>query len=150
GADDVLTMRNDGVLALTSGGATVWSTRLPNGCPRTAGKTFVVHIGAQTGRLCSSGQQLRVTYVTTGASARGDATLTGTWHIRARVRNTTLYPADGGAYRVRYWLPYDGAYGVHDAPWQTFRYGSPAYRTRGSHGCVHVPEPMMAWLFAWA
>jgi L,D-transpeptidase-like protein len=150
GTRDVLTMRNDGVLALTSGGAIAWSSAIGNGCGGAHGKTLRVDISRQLARMCNGGQQIRATWVTTGASARGDGTPTGRWHVQARIRNTTLHPADGGAYRVRYWVPYDGAYGVHDSPWQHFAYGSSAYRTRGSHGCVHLPGAMMAWFYSWA
>src|SRR3954469_22441991 len=113
GAHDVLTMRNDGVLALTSGGLTVWTTKLRNGCPTRSGKAFVVDISTQSARMCRSGQQLRVTWVTNGARVVrvpwappgpppcGAATPIGTWHVYARVRNTTLYPAAGGAYPVK-------------------------------------------------
>jgi hypothetical protein len=147
---DVLTMRDDGVLALSAGGALVWGSTVMNECPSTGGKTFVVDISEQRGRMCNWGQQIRATWVTTGASAYGDGTPTGTWHVQARIRDTTLYPASGGAYPVHYWMPYNGAYGVHDSPWQHFAYGSSLYKTHGSHGCVHVPETMMAWLFGWA
>jgi hypothetical protein len=150
GANDRLRMRDNGELALYAGRLFVWSNRAPNGCPRLTGKTFVVDLSAQRARLCKHGEQLRTTLVTTGATALGYGTPTGTWHTYARVRNTTLYPAAGGGYPVKYWLPYDGPYGVHDSPWQNFAYGSNLYKTRGSHGCIHVPGPMMAWLFAWA
>lgn len=150
GSSDVLTMGNSGVLALTSGGALAWSTRLPNACPVSSGKTIVVDISEQSGRACRAGQQLRATWVTTGMSAYGYGTPTGTWHVYAHTRDTTLYPAAGGAYPVKYWMPYSGPYGFHDSSWQTFPYGSSRYRTEGSHGCVHTPLSMMAWLFAWA
>jgi L,D-transpeptidase catalytic domain len=150
GAHDILALHNNGVLDIRSGGAVVWSTVLRNGCPAAPGKAFVVDISSQAARMCRSGQQLRATRVTTGASALGDGTPTGTWHVQARVRDTTLYPAAGGAYPVKYWMPYDGAYGIHDSPWQTFAYGSSLYRTKGSHGCVHMPGAMMAWLYSWA
>ena len=29
-------------------------------------------------------------------------------------------------------------------------YGSPKYRTKGSHGCVHMPLPAMRFLYTWA
>jgi hypothetical protein len=58
--------------------------------------------------------------------------------------NTVLRPAAGGAYPVRYWVPYDGAYGIHDSSWQRFPYSCPLYRTQGSHGCVHLPGATMA------
>jgi hypothetical protein len=149
GSHDVLSVRNDGELALTAPGGAVWTSRLRNTCPRTHGPTFVVDLSAQAARACAGGRQLRVTRVTTGATALGEGTPRGSWHVQAKVRNTTLYPAGGGAYPVQYWVPYDGAYGLHDAPWQHFRYGSPKYHRHGSHGCVHVPGRMMAWVFHW-
>jgi hypothetical protein len=150
GASDVLTMGDDGVLVLHAARLQVWSARAPNRCPATSGKAFVVDLSAQRARLCRRGQQLRTSLVTTGASDLGYGTPTGTWRFYARVRNTTLYPAAGGAYPVKFWMPYDGPYGAHDSPWQRFPYGSSAYKTRGSHGCIHVPGRMMAWLFDWA
>jgi lipoprotein-anchoring transpeptidase ErfK/SrfK len=47
-------------------------------------------------------------------------------------------------------MPFYGAYGFHDASWQTFPYGSPLYTTQGSHGCVHVPVAVLGTLFNWA
>jgi hypothetical protein len=145
-----LWVRDDGALVLSAGALTVWTSRVGSRCPVTRGKAVIVDISDQRARLCKSGQQIRTTPVTTGASALGYGTPTGTWHIYARVRDTTLYPAAGGAYPVRFWMPYSGPYGFHDSQWQHFPYGSPRYKTRGSHGCVHVPGRMMAWLFAWA
>jgi hypothetical protein len=149
GNHDVLRVLNSGVLALTARGGDVWTSQWRDGCHRGGGRLFVVDISRQLARACSHGQQQRVTPVTTGAVDLGEGTPLGTWHVQAKVRNTTLYPAAGGAYPVKFWVPYDGAYGIHDSPWQTFPYGSPRYKRDGSHGCVHVPGPMMSWLFSW-
>ena len=46
-------------------------------------------------------------------------------------------------------MPYSGPYGLHDAPWQHFAFGSGLYRTRGSHGCVHVPAATVGYLYGW-
>ncbi|SHG08364.1 L,D-transpeptidase catalytic domain [Jatrophihabitans endophyticus] len=119
-------------------------------CPKLSGKTIDIDISRQLARMCASGRLVRTTRVTTGASAHGYATPRGTWRISAKQRDTTLHPAAGGAYPVKYWMPYDGAYGLHDSSWQTFAYGSQKYRTRGSHGCTHVPAKTMAWLYRWA
>lgn len=146
----VLRMRDSGVLALTSGNALVWSSSFGNGCGRSRGRTFVADLSRQQAWLCAGRQLQRATYITSGASARGNGTPRGAWRVQARVRRTTLRPASGGAYRVRYWMPYHGAYGIHDSSWQKFPYGSSKYKTRGSHGCIHVPMPMMGWLFNWA
>jgi hypothetical protein len=144
-----LAMQNDGVLALTVRRALVWSTRLTNVCPKSSGKLVVVRIEGQSARACDAGRQIRAFRVTTGATDHGDVTPRGTWHVQSKIRDTTLYPAAGGAYPVHFWVPYDGAYGIHDAPWQKFPFGSPKYRTQGSHGCTHVPEATMKWLFGW-
>lgn len=146
---DTFVLGDDGVLTLTARGLLVWSSRIGNGCPWSRGALFTVDISAQFARACYRGRQLRATPVTTGAPARGDGTPTGTWRVQARIRDTVLRPASGGAYPVHYWVPYDGAYGLHDSPWQRFPYGSGQYRWHGSHGCTHVPAAMMAWLFGW-
>jgi hypothetical protein len=146
-----LTLSNGGTLTLSVPSGTVWSSTLGNGCTTSHGKHWVVvDISQQRARLCSYHQQVLVTSVTTGASSLGDGTPTGTWRVYAKVRNTVLYPAAGGAYPVHYWMPYHGAYGMHDSPWQKFAYGSALYRTRGSHGCVHFPGKAMTRLYAWA
>jgi lipoprotein-anchoring transpeptidase ErfK/SrfK len=38
---------------------------------------------------------------------------------------------------------------MHDSSWQHFPYGSPRYRTRGSHGCVHFPIAAITWMYRW-
>lgn len=149
GSSDVLTLSGNGVLGLTASGLTVWTSRFTNRCPARSGRTFDVDLGDQVARMCNSGHQIRVTAITSGATAYGNGTPRGTWHVYSKQRNTTLYPAAGGAYPVKFWVPYDGAYGIHDSSWQHFPYGSSLYRTRGSHGCTHVPAKAMAWFFNW-
>jgi lipoprotein-anchoring transpeptidase ErfK/SrfK len=51
---------------------------------------------------------------------------------------------------VLYWVPFNGDFGLHDAPWQTMPFGSKDYPEHGSHGCVHVPAATMAWLYRWS
>jgi hypothetical protein len=148
---DRLTLTDSGVLTLTGDGGTVWSSALGNGCVTSTPKhRVIVSITQQHARLCEYGSQILVTSVTTGASSIGDATPTGTWQVYEKLSPTTLYPAGGGAYHVKYWMPYSGAYGMHDSPWQKFAYGSSKYKTEGSHGCVHFPAAAMARLYSWA
>ena len=145
-----LAVRDSGALVLRSPGGTVWSNRIHNRCSRgVPGKRVVIDISAQFARLCHGDRQVLATPITSGASAYGDGTPTGSWRVQSKQRERYLYPASGGAYYVHYWIPYDGAYGMHDSSWQHFRYGSPLYRTRGSHGCVHFPLAAIRWMFAW-
>jgi lipoprotein-anchoring transpeptidase ErfK/SrfK len=146
-----LTLRNDGVLALRSTGGQVWTSDPGNLCRSgSSARRVDIDLTHQSAKLCAGDQQVLTTPITSGATAYGDGTPTGTWHVQAKQRDTTLYPAAGGAYPVHYWMPYDGAYGMHDSPWQNFPYGSSKYRTQGSHGCVHFPRAAIAWMFAWA
>jgi hypothetical protein len=147
-----LALLNNGVLVLRSAAGRVWSSTRGNMCRSdgASGRRIEIDLSDQFARICSDDRQLLTTPITSGASSVGDGTPTGTWHLQAKVRDTTLYPAAGGAYPVHYWMPYDGAYGMHDSPWQTFPYGSGKYRTQGSHGCVHFPRAAIAWMFGWA
>ena len=98
---------------------------------------------------CRHGRLRLSTPVTTGAYRRGWVTPTGTWHIYGKERNVNLV-GPGWDDHVRYWMPYHGPFGLHDAPWQKFPEGSPKYKTKGSHGCIHLPGVEMKALYGWA
>jgi len=131
---------------------------VPSPCVGTpAGvKHIYVSISEQSLWACTGPVLFTTSAVTTGASALTnvhDSTPVGTWHIYSKVQNTVLVGHDAnGSWRdpVAYWMPFYGAYGFHDASWQTFPFGSPLYTTQGSHGCVHVPVAVLGTLFAWA
>jgi lipoprotein-anchoring transpeptidase ErfK/SrfK len=145
-----LVLGNHGVLALRSPGGVVWSDQVGNACRGGApGKRVVVDLSFQFARLCNGGTQVLTTAITSGATDLGNGTPTGTWRVQGMQRDTYLYPAAGGVYYVHFWIPYDGAYGMHDSPWQHFAYGSSRYRTQGSHGCVHFPYAAIAWMYRW-
>jgi hypothetical protein len=146
-----LQLTDAGLLAVVGPNGVAWTNRIGNGCVGNAAPhLFLVSLHDQLARFCATSHQILTSPVTTGATALGDATPTGSWQVYAKVRDTVLYPASGGAYPVKYWMPFWGAYGTHDSPWQTFPYGSSLYQTRGSHGCIHLPGNAMAWYFAWA
>jgi lipoprotein-anchoring transpeptidase ErfK/SrfK len=112
-------------------------------------KLVVVSIGEQRAWMCDHARQVYSTLVTTGAADAGDGTPIGSWQVQARQTDRYL---TGPGYRdfVHYWVPFDGDFGFHDASWQTMPFGAPGYRANGSHGCVHLPMPAMAWLYRWA
>lgn len=46
----------------------------------------------------------------------------------------------------------DGGYFIHDAPWEdpnAYGPGSEDNFDSASHGCVHVPSPVMQWAYSW-
>lgn len=57
-----------------------------------------------------------------------------------RLKNKTMYVTlVGDDYRtpVKYWMPFNGGIGMHDATWQSY-FGGNKYLTRGSHGCINI------------
>jgi hypothetical protein len=119
-------------------------------------KHIYVSIGQQHLWACTGDVLLTDSAVTTGASAITNvhySTPIATSHITGKSRNTVLAGRDvNGPWRdpVKFWMPFSGGVGFHDASWQTFPYGSDLYKTQGSHGCVHVPAAVIATLFDWA
>jgi hypothetical protein len=112
-------------------------------------KLAVVSVSRQYAWMCEKHRQVFATPVTTGATVHNYDTPLGSWRVQARERDRDLV---GPGYRdhVRYWVPFNGDFGFHDAAWQTMAFGSPDYATGGSHGCVHLPMPAMAWFYGWS
>jgi lipoprotein-anchoring transpeptidase ErfK/SrfK len=110
---------------------------------------ILVSISKQHLWACAQQKQVSTSAVTTGKPDGSSNTPTGSWRVVAKERDRYL---TGPGYRdyVNYWMPFSGDFGLHDASWQTMPFGSPQYRTQGSHGCVHVPTSVMAWLYRWA
>lgn len=109
----------------------------------------LVSISRQHMWVCDGHRQIDSSPVTTGRSVDNDQTPLGSWRVQAKQRDRYLV---GPGYRdyVHFWMPFNGDFGLHDAPWQTMAYGSKDYTVNGSHGCVHVPHDTMARLYAWA
>lgn len=115
-----------------------------------APQLVLVSITDQRAWLCARARTVYSTAVTTGMRGRATATPTGHFRIQGRDRDTVLRPDGGGAYPVKYWIPFQApAYGFHDAGWQKVPFGSAGYRTGGSHGCVHMPLKAVAFLYRW-
>ena len=57
-------------------------------------------------------------------------------------RNAVLGTLDTMGYEtpVKYWMPFNGNVGIHDADGWRSKYGGEIYRTNGSHGCINTPE----------
>ncbi len=115
----------------------------------TYAKLLLVSISQQHMWACQGAQQVNSTAVTTGSMVNNDQTPLGSWRVQGKQTNRYLV---GPGYRdyVQYWVPFNGDFGLHDASWQTMPFGSPDWKTLGSHGCVHVPTPTMAWVYQWA
>ena len=123
----------------------------PNPCATNSAAQLVkVSVRQQHLWMCAGHRLVRDTAVTTGIPGEDTHTPTGSFTVQARTRNTTLTLISGQTYAVKYWIPFEGPlFGFHDSSWQDIPYGSPQYRTQGSHGCVHMPLSAIAFLYRW-
>lgn len=90
--------------------------------------------------------------VVTGNPRRRNATPPGVFSLTYKRRNAVLRGRrrKDGSYEyespVKYWMPFNGGIGFHDASWQS-SFGGTRYLTRGSHGCVNMPRAKAAELY---
>lgn len=115
----------------------------------TRAQWFVVSITAQHAWACAATKLELSTPVTTGVPVPDRETRVGSWVVQFKQTDRDLV-GPGYSEHVDYWMPYDGDFGLHDATWQTFAFGTGGWRTDGSHGCVHLPLDAMAWVYSWA
>ncbi len=80
-----------------------------------------------------------------GKVAAGNFTPDGTYAITYKERDATLV---GETYSspVKYWMPFNGNIGLHDASWRS-SFGGDIYVTGGSHGCVNLPKSKAAEIY---
>jgi lipoprotein-anchoring transpeptidase ErfK/SrfK len=130
------------------------ATPTPESTPCTSNRRdrlVFVSIRRQQMWMCAKHRVAYSTPITSGMVGQYTGTPTGTYRVQGLNRNTTLTLNTGATYPVKYWIPFDAPlFGFHDSAWQRFPYGSPRYRTQGSHGCVHMPLAAIRFLYGWA
>ena len=124
----------------------------PNPCAHNGdGQLVRVSLRHQRMWLCRHHHLAYSSAITSGMVGQYTSTPTGDYAIQGLNRNTVLTLNTGQQYDVKYWIPFDAPlFGFHDSSWQQFPYGSPKYRTEGSHGCVHLPLKAIRYLYDWA
>ena len=89
--------------------------------------------------IYKNGKQVFSTSCVSGNVSKGTGTHTGVGVVQYKQRNKVLGgPGYDYASPVRYWMPFNGGEGFHDADWRN-SFGGSIYRTGGSHGCVNLP-----------
>ena len=110
------------------------------------GTTYIeIDITAQHMWVYIDGELLIDTDVVTGNMRRGYDTPEMVASIKYKARNAVLR-GQGYASPVKYWMPFYGNYGIHDASWRS-SFGGDIYLTNGSHGCVNTPRDAMQVIF---
>ncbi len=64
------------------------------------------------------------------------ATPQGTYMLKNKLMDVPLV-GDTYVTPVKYWMPFNGGIGLHDAVWQR-KFGGDYYKSQGSHGCVNL------------
>lgn len=100
------------------------------------------------------GDLILSTPVTTGRTTH--QTIRGTFKIYTKERDHLMkspFADEDYELWVDYWMPFSGAYGIHDSCndkncWRT-KFGWNDYKYGGSHGCVNTPYNAVQFLFGW-
>lgn len=100
-------------------------------------------ITRQTVWMYVNGECILKSDCVTGNVAGGHSTPTGIFFLSYKTKDAVLrgYNNDGSRYAspVKYWMPFNGGIGFHDASWRKGIFGGEIYKTGGSHGCVNMP-----------
>ncbi len=85
--------------------------------------------------------------IVSGCMNNGNGTPEGIYDIDFKSKNTVLRGPTWESY-VNYWMPFNGAVGMHDATWRG-AFGGNIYRSAGSHGCVNLPYAVAEELYGY-
>ena len=129
-----------------------FSQKAAGGAGDDIGSSYVeLNLTAQHLFVYKDGRKVVDTAVTTGKPVNHHQTNVGIFRVKGHEANRTLRGRndDGSSYAspVKYWMPFDGGIGLHDAPWKS-NYGGKNYLTNGSHGCVNLPPSVAGSVFA--
>ncbi|HEX3021278.1 MAG TPA: L,D-transpeptidase family protein [Lachnospiraceae bacterium] len=102
------------------------------------GNTYVeINLTAQHLFFYKDGKLLVESDFVSGNVSKNLGTPTGTYPIVYKEREATLVGEDYET-PVKYWMPFNGNIGLHDAPWRK-EFGKDIYLKKGSHGCINLP-----------
>lgn len=128
------------------------------GHPVGSGKVITISLSLQEMVFYQDGCVVKATAVSTGRPQL--RTPTGTFHIfnkQSPFQFISPWPKSSPFYYYPSWVSWvmefaGGGYFIHDAPWESpgaYGPGSEDNPFAASHGCVHVPTPVMQWAYSW-
>lgn len=88
---------------------------------------------------------LETDFVSGNMSISGRMTPPGVFGLTYKTKNAVLRGEDYET-PVKYWMPFNGNVGMHDASWRR-SFGGDIFITGGSHGCVNLPPSMAAQIY---
>lgn len=116
----------------------VYSYKAVNRGKDDIGDSYVeIDIANQMVYVYSKGELKVSTPTVTGNVSKGHDTPISIDPLNYKTTNAVLR-GPGYASPVKYWMPFNGGVGLHDANWRT-EFGGDIYKTNGSHGCINLP-----------
>lgn len=117
------------------------------------GNTYVeVDLATQHLYLYENGARVLDTPFVSGNVAKGNGTPAGLFTLYYKQTDRVLRGAKqaDGTYEyetpVKYWMPFNGGIGLHDANWRS-SFGGTIYKTGGSHGCINLPPKVAGTIY---
>ena len=110
------------------------------------GTTYAeVNLTAQHLFFYKDGKKILESDFVSGNQSRGYTTPPGLFSLTYKQRNAVL-KGEGYASPVKFWMPFNGGIGFHDASWRN-TFGGTIYKKSGSHGCINMPYEAARILF---
>ncbi len=112
------------------------------------GNTYVeINLSAQHLFLIVDGKKILESDFVSGDVSKGHETPTGTYPIQFTKTDATLVGEDYSQ-PVKYWMPFNGDIGMHDAGWRS-GFGGEIFLRNGSHGCINLPPDIAKQIFSY-
>lgn len=110
------------------------------------GDTYIeVDLTEQTMYYYEKGEIIIETPIVSGNIRSGHKTPARVCYVYNKQTDRILR-GPGYASPVDFWMPVNGAIGIHDATWRS-SFGGEIYKTNGSHGCINTPYDAMVTLY---
>jgi len=110
------------------------------------GNTYVeIDLTTQRVYLYVNGELIKSSDCVTGNVSKGHTTPPGIYPMTYKEKNAVLR-GPGYASPVKFWMPFNGGIGLHDASWRS-KFGGEIYKTNGSHGCINLPYDMAKTIY---
>ncbi len=137
--DQILTGQDAEMSPVYYGTATVYGTD-------DIGDTYVeISLRDQHLWVYKEGSVINESDFVSGCLFKGNETPVGTYGITYKERDATLV-GQGYESSVKYWMPFNGNIGMHDASWRS-SFGGHLYYMNGSHGCINLPTSKAAEIY---
>ena len=110
------------------------------------GKTYIeIDLAEQHLYFYENGALLLDSQFVSGNVSKGWTTPPGLFTLYYKQTDKVLRGEDYET-PVKYWMPFNGGIGLHDASWRG-SFGGAIYKTNGSHGCINLPPKKAAAIY---